>query len=167
MKKFSVAAMATAALVVAALSIGFAAGPALAAREVILGAEGIQDRPLDAPAGVGLERDAATRIEAIGCVDEAEHARPHQVVDLDALRDPPGDAQRDPLRERRVGEDALPPQVVSVLCCGRLHGGVFPGCGRSVALPKSNLRAAGGLGAKTLKKSGFSGSCSGFPCACR
>src|SRR3954468_7383855 len=93
-------------------AVGLAARAALASREVIFGPEDIEDRALDAPSRIRLERDAAALVVPVGRVDESEHARRDQVVDVHALRNAACEPEGDALREARVREDALGPQVV-------------------------------------------------------
>ena len=122
---------------------------------MVLGPERIEDGALDAATGVGLERNAAARVEPVGRVDETEHARGDQVVDVDALRNASGKAKGDPLREGRVGEDALRPHIIGVWDSGRLHDLGFFSYERSVALSFSNWHAEGAPPSKSLKDSGF------------
>src|SRR6266702_4704923 len=76
-----------------------------AAGQVVLGAQGVEDRSLDARAGVGLEGDRARGVEAIDRVDETEHAGADQIVQVHARGHPAGQPEREVARQTGVGAD--------------------------------------------------------------
>ena len=72
---------------------------------------------MDARAGVRLEGDGARRVEPIDRVDEPEHACADEVVEVDAGRHAPGEAQRQVARKPDVRPDER-------IALARLHVGV-------------------------------------------
>ena len=77
------------------------------ARHPVDRAELVEDVPLDAGDGVGLELEAAAEVELLDGVDQPEDAVGHEVGLVDALGQAGGDATGDVLHQRRVVDDQL------------------------------------------------------------
>ena len=66
----------------------------------------VDHRAAHAPFGEGLELDAARRVEAVGSVDQAEHAVLDEVADIDRVRHRGRHASSEGLDKRKSGNDA-------------------------------------------------------------
>ena len=88
-----------------ARGLELAALAADAARPGVL-AQRVDHRAADAPFGEGLELDAAVLVEAVGGVDQADHAVLDQVADVDRVRHRGRHAAGERFDERQAGDDA-------------------------------------------------------------
>ena len=75
------------------------------ARHPVEGAQLVDDRPLHASDGEGLELDLPIEVETLDRPDQAQQPVRDQVSLLDVRRKPRGHAAGDELDQRRVGDD--------------------------------------------------------------
>ena len=100
------------------LGVGAFDGPSLGPHRAgypVDRAELVDDRPLDAADGVGLELEAAGRVELVDGVDEPEDPVADQVGLLDVLREARRDPAGDELDQRRVVQDQPLPGLVGAV----------------------------------------------------